>query len=44
MKSAFLKENFHQSNGDLDIISKEMERGKRGIKMKLIEFGLIEKD
>ena len=39
-----LIENFHQSNGDLDIISKEMERGKRGIKMKLIELGLIEKD
>ena len=39
-----LIENFHQSNGDLDIISKEMERGKRGIKIKLIELGLIEKD
>ena len=39
-----LIEKYHKSNGNLDIISKEMERGKRGIKMKLIELGLIEKD
>ena len=39
-----LIEKFHQSNGNFDTISKEMERGKRGIKMKLIELGLIEKD
>ena len=39
-----LIEKFHQSNGNIDILSKEKERGKRGIKMKLIELGLIDKD
>ena len=34
-----LIEKYHKSNGNLDIIFKEMERGKRGIKMKLIELG-----
>ena len=39
-----LIEKFHYNEGNLKLISKEMGRSKRGIKMKLIELGLIDKD
>ena len=39
-----LIEKFRYNEGNLKLISKEMGRGKRGIKMKLIELGLIDKD
>ena len=39
-----LTEKFYYTNGNLELISKEMKRGIRGITMKCIQLGLIEKD
>ena len=39
-----LTEKFYYTNGNLELISKEMKRGIKGITMKCIQLGLIEKD
>ena len=39
-----LTEKFYYTNGNLELISKEMKRGIRGNTMKCIQLGLIEKD
>ena len=39
-----LTEKFYYTNGNLKLISKEMKRGIKGITMKCIQLGLIEKD
>ena len=39
-----LIEKFHYTKGNLELISKEMKRGIKGITMKCIQLGLIDKD
>ena len=39
-----LIEKFYYTKGNLELISKEMKRGIKGITMKCIQLGLIDKD
>ena len=39
-----LIQNFYYTKGNLELISKEMKRGIKGITMKCIQLGLIDKD
>ena len=39
-----LIEKFYYTKGNLELISKEMKRGIKGVTMKCIQLGLIDKD